>query len=109
MIRKAKLESWKNFCKFQNKDTICSNLYRIVGKSKINKDVKLTTREGLPLNEQQALDMIRKKFFPPDDLTDDNQEHQRIRNEAMGQIEYVEVEPELSYKEVLQAFEGTHL
>jgi len=87
---KERTESWKNYCKIQNKDTVWSNLYRLVGKSKSSKHIKLRDEQGNILDEQTGILKIKQKFFLNDDPNEDSAEQKVIRTLSKEVIFFTE-------------------
>ena len=107
-INKSKSSSWKEYCGRQGKETIWSNVYRII-KHKFSTDILIAKdKHGNALKQEEVLDDIKSRFYPSDNPAEDSLYHHRIRMNAsyLGASRNRQTEPKISVKEVEHAFKS---
>lgn len=80
--KKAQIDSWKEFCKKQTKETIWNGVYRMIGKVSVKKEDLPLIYRGQTLSEEESAKHLAENFYPEDKSEEDNAEHQAIRKAA---------------------------
>ncbi|XP_037296687.1 uncharacterized protein LOC115455319 [Manduca sexta] len=91
--KKAQIDSWKEFCRKQNRETIWEGVYRIIGKACPMKEDLPLIHQGQTLTEIESAKLLAETFYPEDNPETDNAEHQRIRSAATKVNDRVYDEP----------------
>jgi len=83
-LRKERKESWKKHCQTQNRDTVWSNLYRLIKLDIKAKDLtNITMYDNKIKDREEEIRNIKKEFFPEDKRAEDGDELARRQREVM--------------------------
>ena len=83
-LRKERKESWKKSCQTQNRDTVWSNLYRLIKLDIKAKDLtNITMYDNKIKDREEEIRNIKKEFFPEDKRAEDGDELAKRQREVM--------------------------
>ncbi|XP_063378586.1 uncharacterized protein LOC134665540 [Cydia fagiglandana] len=79
---KAQVESWKDFCKKQDKEGLWEGIYRVIGRvTKRVEDVPLE-KNGETLSAKESVKLLAETFYPEDSASSDDAHHRQTRKRA---------------------------
>ncbi|XP_062529492.1 uncharacterized protein LOC119629800 [Bombyx mori] len=79
---KAQTESWKEFCKKQDKEGIWEGIYRVIGRVTKRVEDSLLQKDGKTLTAQESVELLAETFYPEDSISNDDEHHSSIRQKA---------------------------
>ncbi|CAG9138004.1 unnamed protein product [Plutella xylostella] len=80
---KAQIESWKEFCTTQEKESMWDKIYRVIKKtSGRQEDMLLRDTAGNTLSPQQSAELLATTFYPDDSESTDQPFHAELREKT---------------------------
>lgn len=79
---RVQINSWKEFCGGQDRETMWEGIYRVIGRTKNREEDLPLKKEGKMLDEENSARLLAETFYPEDLDTNDSLEHRRVRELA---------------------------
>ncbi|CAF4753758.1 unnamed protein product [Pieris macdunnoughi] len=77
-IERAQKEGWKKLCTKQEGESLWDRIYKIIRKAEGIREDTTLIEKGISLNSEESVQLLARKFFPPDNCEMDDDIHQRM-------------------------------
>ncbi|CAH2228376.1 jg2573, partial [Pararge aegeria aegeria] len=79
---KAQVESWKDFCSTQDRESVWDGIYRIIRSTARKSEDQPLVKDGKVLSPEDSAELLATAFYPEDLEHEDNTDHRKMREKA---------------------------